>query len=253
MEIPKEEVGGQMRVGRIAIRFGSFYLEEIGMRYPNIRIEEYITNLYKRSYDALIVVYIDRKEFPVLASRAKRAFQKSESIDCFEFIGEADKAFYQITVNSLGCARSPIRCLQTVDGYFPSRIFPTEEKQGIVYIYGAFEDENAFNQCIEILDNEQGIDVQKSECESWTIDDANAFDSVPTIFNALGIDPKQAEVLLRVLFGNSSSALHLAHGTNFIDTFLTSDLLRNMEFLQELAYTGMHSLIDILKEIFWRD
>ena len=240
-----------MRIGKMSIDYESFYLAEVSRKCPNVRIEEYQTEFYKISYDALISVEASTEEFPILAHQAKQAIQRSEQIDYFESLGEIpNRAFYEITVNDLNSAKHPIRCLQNIrNAYFPGRVIPMEATQGRLYIYGAFEDEEAFNRCISVLNEEEEIDLRADEYQSWAIDHENIFHSVPTIFSALGIDPQKTELLLRALRGDPSSILYLGLDTNFLDALLTSDMLRNKRFLDLLAYIGMPSIVDILERV----
>jgi hypothetical protein len=238
-----------VRVGRIVAEYEAFYLTKISNECSRIRIEEYQINLSKRNYDALIAVYADAREFPI----SKRAIQRNESIDSFESLGEiSDRAFYEVNVDDADYARHPIRYLQNVTGaYFGGKIIPTEAEKGVLSIYGVFDEEEIFNKCVETLNEERGIDVHLNECESWPIDYAGAFGSIPTIFNALRIDPQRAELLTKALFGDSSSILYLGRETNLLDTLFTSNLLKDRKFLDTFSYIGMTGIVDMLKPIFW--
>jgi hypothetical protein len=255
MEISCKEVDDQVKVGRTSIEYDNFYLQEISREFPEIEIEEYQIEFGRKSYDGLISVYADARNFPILSHRAKCAIQRGEPIESFKFIGEiSDRAFYEVKVNDIDYEKHPIRYLQDVNGaFFPTRVMPVESKQGRLYIYGMFENEKTFRKCIEILNREKGIAVQTDECGCWAIDLEDAFRSVPTVFNALGIGFPQEQVLIRVLLGNPSSVAYLRIDTNFLDILFSSDILRNMRFLDVMTSAGIENLIDILKEIFMRE
>ena len=244
-----------MRIGKISIDYESFYLTEVSRKCPNVRIEEYQTKFHKLGYDALISVYASTEEFPILAHQAKQAIQRNEQIDYFESLSEIlNRAFYDIMVKDSNCAKHPIRYLKNISSaHFPGRVIPMEVRQGTLYIYGVFEDEEAFSKCKGVMDEEQGISLLEDECQSWAIDYGNVFHSVPSIFDAIGIDTQRRELLLEALTGNPTSVLYLGSDTNLLDTLLTSDMLRNRIFLEILAYTGMPSIVDILREVLGRE
>lgn len=244
-----------MRIGKMSIDYESFYLTEVSRRCPNVRIEEYQTEFYKLGYDALISVDASTEEFPILANQAKQAIQRNEQIDYFESLCEIpNRAFYEIKVNDSNYTKHPIRYLQNITGAcFPGRVIPMEAIQGRLCIYGTFDDEEVFNKCKGILEEEEEINLWTDECQSWAIDHENVFHSIPSIFDALGIDPKRTELLLKALMGSSIAVLQLGSDTTLLDILLSSDMLRNKIFLDILAYMGIFNIADILKEVFRRE
>jgi hypothetical protein len=214
-----------VRAGRILLECETFYLTEVTRRYPDTRIEEYQTGMNKENYNALIGIYSEINKYSDLLDVMKHVLQ----IEAFRLIGEiSDRIFAEVLINDTKYARNPIRRLLNIDNaYFPGRIMPMEAKMGMICIYGMFKDEKAFNQCIDVLGAGKGISVWTNKCASWSINIEGALDSIPTIFNILGIDSHKVRILLSALTGNTESAFYLEKNTNFLDTFFKSSVLRD--------------------------
>lgn len=245
-----------MRVGIIPIVHNNCWASDTCEKHSDIQFDVALYRVLPTSYKVLVQVKTDNSNFNDFIAVSKsiiESIRKHESIDGFKILKQPDEinknAIYDIEINDKGYSTGATRIMARVKGahLYPYVSMPVRHDNGmsIEYLSAIFDDEAAFKNTVQALNNDSNINVLKDESEfrSYVINDNEKWTEQKTVFaDFLMLPPEIVKIFIELL-SNANVIDELTDETKFLDVVFSSPY--SAKIIRSV--TGINTLSDFFE------
>lgn len=226
-----------MRVGIIPIVHNNCWASDTCEMHPDIQFDVALYQVLPTSYKVLVQVKTNNSNFNDFIAVSKsiiESIRKHKSIEGFKILKESKpdeiniNAIYDLEINDEGYSTGATRIMSRVKGahLYPYVSMPVRHDNGmsIEYLSAIFDDDAAFKNTVQALNNDSNITVlnDNSECRSYEIKDDEKWTEQKTVFTEFFMLTPEIENLFIKLLSKPNAIDELTDETKFLDVVFSS-------------------------------